>query len=166
MYAVKAMEFPLLEHVLWLCQGEDVDVQNIAGDTALTLACHLGKLDYVELLVQNGADVNLETFSGRTPLIEATKTGSITVVDYLIRCGAQVTYCTRKHAKGAISWARQMRAVDLLRALELGSIVQSQVGVLFRAIGSGDLAHIKAIIGDGEPFAFNNIALFYQEMER
>ena len=166
MYAVKAFEFDLLEHILELIQGEDVDLENIAGDTALTMACRGGRLEFVELLVENGADVNIETLGGRTPLMEATKSGHISIVDFLIKSGSQVMYRSKKHSKTAMAWARQMHNVELFRVLELGAIVQSQVNVLFQAIGAGDTEKVKAIIRDGEPFDARNSYLFRDEMEK
>lgn len=65
--ALRHHDFALMEH---LCKqikdSEDIDTENIYGDTALTLACRMGKLNFVELLVQHAADINKETSNGRT----------------------------------------------------------------------------------------------------
>lgn len=65
--ALRHHDFALMEQ---LCKqikdSEDIDVENIYGDTALTLACRMGKLNFIELLVQHAADINKETSNGRT----------------------------------------------------------------------------------------------------
>jgi ankyrin repeat protein len=65
--ALRHHDFALMEH---LCKqikdSADIDIENIYGDTALTLACRLGKLNFIELLVQHAADINKETSNGRT----------------------------------------------------------------------------------------------------
>jgi ankyrin repeat protein len=90
-------------------ESEDIDKENIYGDTALTLACRLGKLEFVEFLVQNGADINKETSNGRTALIEAVKSPQehVPLVEYLIREGCIVAYKTKRHGRTALDWARR-----------------------------------------------------------
>ena len=166
MYAVRAAESPLLEHILRLTQGVDIDLENNQADTALTMACKLGRLSFVELLLENGADVNLETEGGRTALIEATKGGHTAIVEILIRAGADVAYRTRKHSKSAVSWARQLGNLDLLRSLEIGAVVQAQQYVLFIAISRGDLVKVKEIVAEGERFQPSNTMTFHEEMEK
>jgi hypothetical protein len=65
--ALRHNDFGLMVH---LCKqikdSEDIDFENIYGDTALTLACRMGKMNFVELLVEHNADVNNETSNGRT----------------------------------------------------------------------------------------------------
>ena len=65
--ALRHNDFALMEH---LCKqikdSEDIDIENIYGDTALTLACRMGKLNFIELLVEHSADINKETSNGRT----------------------------------------------------------------------------------------------------
>eukprot|EP01041_Mallomonas_annulata_P000359 gene359-658_t len=166
MYAIRASEGPLLEHILRLTEGEDIDLESNNGDTALTIACRLGKISYIEMLLENGADINIETESGRTALIEATRGGHIPVVELLIRAGADVTYKSRKYGKSALGWARQLGLMDLLRTLEIGAVVQAQLNVLFNAISCGDLDKVKAIVADGEPFHPLNTVLLRNQMEK
>src|SRR3546814_463089 len=41
-----------------------------AGDSALTICCGTGDMQFIELLVNSGANVNIETHIGKTPLIQ------------------------------------------------------------------------------------------------
>lgn len=67
MAAIRYNQISFMEYILkQLKQTSDIDSENIYGDTALTIACRLGRLDLTELLVQHGADVNKETSNGRT----------------------------------------------------------------------------------------------------
>lgn len=60
-------EIELVEWIVWQTkQSEDIDIENIYGDTALIIACKLGKLDMMQLLIQHGADINKETSCGKT----------------------------------------------------------------------------------------------------
>lgn len=72
--AVRYDDFALAEYVVkQVKECEDIDCENVSGDTALTLACRLGRLPFVELLLQHGADVNKETFNGKTGEILSVK---------------------------------------------------------------------------------------------
>ena len=65
--ALRHNDFALMEHISkQIKDSEDIDFENIYGDTALTLACRMGKLNFIELLVQHSADINKETSNGRT----------------------------------------------------------------------------------------------------
>lgn len=65
--ALRHNDFALMEHVSkQIKDSEDIDFENIYGDTALTLACRMGKLNFIELLVEHAADINMETSNGRT----------------------------------------------------------------------------------------------------
>lgn len=66
MTAVKANEYIMADYIIRQTNGKDLDLESDAGDTALTIACRLGRYELVELLLQNGAYVNKETNSGRT----------------------------------------------------------------------------------------------------
>jgi hypothetical protein len=67
MATIKYDDVALAEFVMkQVKECEDIDMENIYGDTALTLASRLGKLRFVEIIIQHGADVNKETSNGRT----------------------------------------------------------------------------------------------------
>lgn len=95
MSAVRADEIEMAEYISKVTEGKDLEFENIYGDTALTLACRLGKFNFVEILVQSGAYINYETTTGKTALIEACRAPveNMKIVEYLIQFGARVTRC-------------------------------------------------------------------------
>jgi ankyrin repeat protein len=95
----QAKEFLLAEYIIKATYGQGINIENKYGNTALTIACRMGSIKFVELLVQNSADVDKETSTGTTALIEAVKSATLDVVQYLIDAGVDVQYKTRKHLK-------------------------------------------------------------------
>ena len=73
----------LLSHGASLCENYEPDLKTI-----LHVACGIGKLKFVKLLVEKGADINSITTEYMTPLHFACKSGSLNVVSYLISKGA------------------------------------------------------------------------------
>jgi len=128
MSAVRVDEFPLAEFIVNACQGEDMEFENANGETALTIACRIGRIKYVELLCQGGAEVNYETSSGKTALIEAVRAPeeNVPLIEFLVKSGALVAYKTLKHGRTAIEWARLLVLPRVLLVLELGRVVQAQ----------------------------------------
>ena len=59
-------ELPFIQYILDKTDCCDIDKENRRGDTALIIACRLGKFQIVELLIHRGANVNLETDKGKT----------------------------------------------------------------------------------------------------
>lgn len=165
MAAVRANEFPLAEYAVRTTRGLDLNVQSLFGDTALTIACRYGRYSMVELLIQNGCDLNMETTAGRTALLEAVKVNSLAIIELLIYNGALVSFKTTKHGKTAMDWAQQLKLVDVMRTLELGAIVQTQVKQIFNYISCGETEKIRALIADGDFFDANTPQIMYKQME-
>jgi ankyrin repeat protein len=164
-YAIRFDEMPLLKFLIGKTRGDDLDLQDRYGDTPLTLACRLQKVDFVHALVHYGADVNMETVTGKTPLIEATKVNNKEIVEVLITAGAIVNQKTIKHAKSALDWASIMQLRELQMYLDLGSVVQTQLQEIFFAIAAGDLQKVSALVENGAFFTANNSFLFLSKME-
>lgn len=165
MAAIRADEFALVEFVVRSTMGMDLDMQSMFGDTALTLACRFQRYSMVELLIQNGADLNMETTAGRTALMEAVKVNDVKIADLLIYNGALVQFKTTKHGKTATDWAKQLKLVDMLRSLELGSIVQVQIKQIFNYISCGEIEKIRELIGEGDFFDATTPYRTYKDME-
>ncbi|XP_060687062.1 mucin-1 [Hemiscyllium ocellatum] len=70
---------------LLLERGARVDSSERTGRTALSLACELGLVDAVKLLVQSSADPELADHRGNTPLMYAAASGHRDVVIFLLR---------------------------------------------------------------------------------
>ncbi|XP_043552769.1 uncharacterized protein LOC122553249 [Chiloscyllium plagiosum] len=70
---------------LLLERGARVDSSERTGRTALSLACELGLVDAVKLLVQSSADPELADHRGNTPLMYAAASGHREVITFLLR---------------------------------------------------------------------------------
>ncbi|KAM4690848.1 ankyrin repeat domain-containing protein 63 [Rhinophrynus dorsalis] len=70
---------------LLLDKGADVNSQDEAGRTALSLACELGHLDAVKLLVQHSADPEIPDRAGNRPLMYAASCGRSAELHFLLR---------------------------------------------------------------------------------
>lgn len=66
------------------------DCQFEYGVTLLFIACQLGDLNAIQLLLDAKADVNLETYGGCTPLHVVSNRGNIKAVKLLLAAGANV----------------------------------------------------------------------------
>ena len=64
---------------------ENINNQDINGDTAFIFAAKKGYVDILDLLLQAGADPNLSNFSERTPLMSAAYKGKINVIERLLQ---------------------------------------------------------------------------------
>ncbi|KAK3090841.1 hypothetical protein FSP39_015089 [Pinctada imbricata] len=74
-----------------LCAPVDLDAQTESNhDTALTLACHGGHSELVNLLLSKGADIEHRDKKGFTPLILAATAGHVDVVEILLDAGADM----------------------------------------------------------------------------
>ncbi|KAM4665188.1 ankyrin repeat domain-containing protein 63 [Discoglossus pictus] len=87
MYAVCLREAELRTRFvrLLLDKGAEVNGQDEAGRTALSLACELGHLDAVKLLVQHNADPELADQAGNRPLMYAASCGHSAELHFLLR---------------------------------------------------------------------------------
>ncbi|KAM3920534.1 ankyrin repeat domain-containing protein 63 [Leptodactylus fuscus] len=70
---------------LLLDKGADVNGQDEAGRTALSLACELGHLDAVKLLVQHSADPEIPDRDGNRALMYAASCGHSAELLFLLR---------------------------------------------------------------------------------
>ncbi|KAM9294471.1 ankyrin repeat domain-containing protein 63 [Gastrophryne carolinensis] len=70
---------------LLLDKGADVNGQDHGGRTALSLACELGHLDAVKLLVQHNADPEIADRAGNRPLMYAASCGHSAELLFLLR---------------------------------------------------------------------------------
>ncbi|XP_069365140.1 protein phosphatase 1 regulatory subunit 12A-like isoform X3 [Maniola hyperantus] len=71
----------------YLDQGQDPDVADFAGWTALHEACIYGWLQVVTVLVEGHANVNAKGLDDNTPLHDATTSGNLKLVKFLIEHG-------------------------------------------------------------------------------
>jgi len=69
--------------------GANVNIQNLTGNTALSLAINSNSEEIVKLLLQAGADPNTKS-NGWPPLIEAALKGFINICQLLLDAGADI----------------------------------------------------------------------------
>lgn len=62
-----------------------IEKRNTKGETALHIACRLGKIDRVTELLNQGANTNTKDNAGWTPLHEAVQNGRLDLVTLLLR---------------------------------------------------------------------------------
>lgn len=165
MYCIRFDDFVLANYILSQISENELDFENIYGDTALTLASRTNKLKFVELLVTHNVNVNRETDNGRTALSEAVKEGHAAIVDFLIDNGASVMLKTIKHQRSAMDWGEKVGTVEIKRILKLGAMVQEQVKEIFYAIGCGDVEKVDKLVDDGDFFGPQNTTALKEKME-
>ncbi|KAL5983126.1 ADP-ribosylation factor GTPase-activating protein agd4 [Asimina triloba] len=90
----------------------------LQGCSLLHLACHVGDLVMLELLLQFGADINARDFHGRTPLHHCIFKRNNSFAKYLLRRGA----CPSIQDGGGLS--------ALERTMEMGAITDEELFIL------------------------------------
>lgn len=90
-----------------------VNTRNRNGETALSVAAYLGRMRYVERLVEAGAEIN---FFGWPPLAYAAYNGHTEIVEYLIKRGADVDGKT-ENGSTALFFASRFGHTETVRVL-------------------------------------------------
>ena len=120
----------------------DINVTNNRTEAPLLLACHYGRLDVVEYLLEQGADATIgrgDQYSGENPLYWLSsfpEEGRLELARKLVTAGAHLHHIFFDHE----------RDVELFSQDEFlfrGRVVRSP---LLRAIGNGDLVAINALV--------------------
>jgi ankyrin repeat protein len=102
-----------------LGKGARADLQNDAGETALSLAAQIGWADGAQILLDHGATVDLGNRSGETPLILAVRNRDMAMVRLLIAHRANPRKTDNVAGYSALDYAKQdPRAAPLLRVLD------------------------------------------------
>ena len=96
-----------------LLRRAKLNVRNRNGETALSLAAYMGKLQYVQRLVEAGADVN---FYGWSPLSYAAYNGHTAIVDYLLKRGAEIN-ATTENGSSALFFAARFGHIEVIKLL-------------------------------------------------
>ncbi|XP_062566038.1 ankyrin repeat domain-containing protein 39-like [Saccostrea cucullata] len=97
-------------------KGENANVTDSSGYTALHYASRNNHLNICELLLKSGADVNCVTKSGVTPLHRAAYRGNLEILQLLLKRGASPTLqdCDGKTALHKAVEMEKTDAVDVL----------------------------------------------------
>ncbi|XP_068109534.1 ankyrin repeat domain-containing protein 63 [Hyperolius riggenbachi] len=133
MYAVCLREAELRSRFvrLLLDKGADVNSQDDAGRTALSLACELGHLDAVKLLVQYSADPEIPDRAGNRALMYAASCGRSAELLFLLRSykrfGLRLD-ATNRAGVSALDAARISGHWECMRALSSAHSPESRRG--------------------------------------
>ncbi|KAM5129420.1 ankyrin repeat domain-containing protein 63 [Mantella aurantiaca] len=137
---------------LLLDKGADVNGQDEAGRTALSLACELGHLDAVKLLVQYSADPEIADRAGNRALMYAASCGRSAELIFLIRSykrfGLRLD-ATNRAGVSALDAARVSGHWECERALSVHS-PEPRRGGAEEALGRGGAGEALGRGGAGE----------------
>ncbi|KAK4210778.1 ankyrin repeat-containing domain protein [Rhypophila decipiens] len=99
----------------------DINKPGFEGRTPLGMACLMGCLDIVKLLLEPslGADLEAQTPEGSTPLLAASAMGYDEIVSFLIEHGANVSHRDRL-GKSPIWYAAHWGHAEVVTLLEIG----------------------------------------------
>jgi uncharacterized protein len=101
MLAVRENNPELLEQLI--LRRARLNTRNRNGDTALRMAAFVGKLPFVQRLVEAGAEVNMY---GWSPLSYAAFNGHAAIVEYLLKRGAEINATTENGSTALLLAAR------------------------------------------------------------
>ncbi len=149
------------------------------GDTLLTYAAGLGRLDIVHDLIRKIRSLvqihrhNLtvcdfldhETSRGKTALSEAVKNNHALVVCLLLHHRVDADKSTKMHRKSALGWAKSMGHEAIAKMINDNAEFQYRVSLLFKAVSRSDVPKVKELIDGGVPFFRNQDESFEQELE-
>jgi ankyrin repeat protein len=140
--------------------------ETVFGDTCLTLAASLGRIDIVTLLVDeikriadsNGDKIampdliNRETSRGKIAIIEATKHAPIEVASTLLLNAANVKLRSKTHGKSALDWAITVNNETMLAMIRHHTQLNEHIISLFKAISNGDKNTVVSLTEGGTPY--------------
>lgn len=160
---------------LLLQRGANVHARTRRGGTALMAAAHGGSKRVVQILLDAGADVNARSEDGSTPLLAAAVLGIMDVVEHLRTAGAETGFLEAlalgeddgisslmpepgsqrtDWGRSVLAWAARAGRADIIRLLHRCGTTADTTDVggkspLFRAVMSGDLDTVQALLGGG-----------------
>ena len=86
------------------------------GRTALHIACELGQLETVQLLINHGASVAVRDHAGNTPLMYAATSGNSVLIELLLELGADI-HARNRRGQDALVLASISDHADAARLL-------------------------------------------------
>lgn len=136
-----------------LLRGTNVNAETTSGDSALSLAAGLGRLNILRLLLSGGARADFATRDGLTPLMRAAGTGNTRVLNVLLRGGSD-TETRDAHGNTALmlaardGYAAAIKIVLAHRA-DIHARNQDRRTALMMAAERGNLDAVRILIAAG-----------------
>ncbi|MDG5816782.1 ankyrin repeat domain-containing protein [Chitinispirillales bacterium ANBcel5] len=100
-----------------ICAGENINITDKSGRTALIEAAWSGNTELVTLLLENAAEVNSADRSGFTALMRAAEEGYEPIVNILIRNGADVNCCGKVRGTTPLMLAAENGNIRVIQKL-------------------------------------------------
>eukprot|EP00943_MAST-04B_sp_MAST-4B-sp1_P003974 g3974.t1 len=153
-------------HYLIENKNTEVDVgKKSDGLTALIIACTLGNIESVEMLLKHNADVELMSKNGITPLMASASLGHVKVVEMLLSAGASPE-TTHPFAKTTpLHFASEMGNVEIINTLckhlpKLGNM-QNKIGgtPLHTAADTNQSASVIALVSGSKCKSNTNVLM-------
>lgn len=137
-----------------LAAGDDLNLTDTRGETALYKACAASHIDVVKLLIKAKADVNIATkYGGETPVVVAAEKGYDDIVTLLIKAKAAINpkpqpYLDHQTALMAAASKGHASTVRLLIKAKARLNDQDDKGrtALFRASEAGHTEVVRILI--------------------
>jgi ankyrin repeat protein len=119
------------------------------GLTPLIYAVKFGHADVAEYLVSRGADINIACYQG-SPLMFACASGDLSLAEFLHRKGAAAEYVdSYGNSWSALDSAFASSRIDIAKSVIPWIKGPISSKTLYRAIDSGDIGLVTAILGRG-----------------
>ncbi|MBX3722061.1 MAG: ankyrin repeat domain-containing protein [Turneriella sp.] len=140
-----------------LAAGDDLNLTDVQGETAIYKACAASHIDVVKLLIKAKADVNIATkYGGETPVIVAAQKGYDDIITLLIKARAIINpkpqrFLDNQTALMAAARKGHASTVSLLIKAKARLNDQDDKGrtALFQASESGQAEVVKILIKAG-----------------
>jgi ankyrin repeat protein len=130
-----------------------LELKDDNGWSALMYACHSGRLDKVELLIQRGADVHTVDSNGCSALMVDVKTTDVAVVQLLLDHGADISTTDSKgqNALFIATMKGHVPTMELLvqRGLSVTAVCGDDWTLLMRAAQRGNRAAAEWLLQQG-----------------
>lgn len=128
-------------------------------NNALHWACENGRLDIVNVLIENGADIESRDYLGNTSLGIAAKNGQIHIVKKLITDGANV-HPSANNAPIYLSFRYKYNPDVIKELIKAGASVTAhcyyESAPISMAVSRGDIDMVKTLIKAGAEISVSN----------
>ena len=146
LFAIRGGDIKLVRTFLDRLEMSSLNEEYSNGQSPLSMACSLGNLEMVNVLLAYGANCNSETSRGRTPLREAIRGQNETLVNVLLDAKAQLS-SRNKFGHSVMDLVEECITSDSFKTyLHDHEARERTITNLFRAISRGDMDAVETMI--------------------